>query len=55
MTVAEAAKWSGIGVKRIRSYVNSADPPPMLRVGRKVLIQRDAFPRYLERKQEVVM
>ena len=54
LTVEEAAKWSGIGIGRIREMVNSIDPPPLFRAGNKVLIQREKFPLYLESKQEVV-
>lgn len=54
LTIAEAAEWSGVGEKKLRSYVNSIDPPPMLRIGKKVLIQRSKLPLYLESKQEVV-
>ena len=54
LTIAEAAEWSGVGEKKLRSYVNSIDPPPMLRIGKKVLIQRSKLPLYLESKQDVI-
>ncbi len=53
LSVEQAAEFSGIGQKTLRDMMNSADPPPFLKIGAKRLIQRDAFPKYLERKQEV--
>lgn len=53
LTIAEAAKYVGIGEKAMRDYVNSADPPPMLKVGGKRLLQRSALAGYFERKQDV--
>ncbi len=50
----EAAEWSGIGRNALAEYLDSADPPPFLRVGRTRYIQAAALPAYLERKQEVV-
>ena len=53
VTVPQAAEMSGIGEKQIRDWLNSNDPMPFIRVGTKRLIQRDAFPKYLEKLQEV--
>lgn len=56
LTVAEAAEWSGLGEKAMREFVNSIDPPPHMKVGnKKVLIQREKLPAYLEGKQAVRM
>lgn len=53
LTIQEAAEYAGIGEKTMRDFVNSSDPPPYMRVGKKVLIQRKKLPDYLESKQEV--
>lgn len=53
ITVAQASEMSGIGRDAIYNMLNSTDPPPFIRIGNKRLIQRDAFPTYLESKQEV--
>ena len=53
LTVDEAAAYVGIGVKAMRDYVNSKEPPPMMRVGKKVLLQKSALAPYFERRQEV--
>lgn len=51
LTVKEAARYAGIGEGTMRDYVASADPPPMLLVGRKRYLQRDGLERYLEERQ----
>ena len=53
LSAEQASEYSGIGTKVIRDMLNSADPPPHIRIGNKRMIQRDTFPSYLERKQEV--
>lgn len=53
LSTEQAAEFSGIGVKAIRDMLNSADPPPYIKLGNKRMIQRDAFPEYLEKQQEV--
>ena len=53
LTVAEAAAYVGIGEKTMRDYVNSSDPPPLLKVGGKSLLQRKALAGYFESKQQV--
>lgn len=56
MSVDEAAAWARIGQNTMREYLNSADPPPHILVGKNTrLIQRAALPAYLESKQEVVL
>ena len=51
LTVKQAAAYAGIGEGTMRDYVASADPPPMLIVGRKRYLQRDGLERYLEERQ----
>ena len=53
ITASQAAEMSGIGEKQIRDWLNSNDPMPFIRIGAKRLIQRDALPKYLEKRQEV--
>lgn len=53
LSVEEAASYVGIGVNTMRDFVNSTDPPPFMKVGKKVLLQKAALAPYFERKQEV--
>lgn len=53
LNVEEAASYVGIGVNTMRDFVNSKDPPPFMKVGKKVLLQKAALAPYFERKQEV--
>ena len=53
LTIPEASEWAGIGEKTMRGFVNSDDPPPHLKIGAKVLIQRAKLAEYLEGKQTV--
>lgn len=53
LTVKQAAAVSGIGEKTLRSYVNSADPPPMKMIGNKYMLERDGLKEYLHERQEV--
>ena len=53
MTIEQSSKFSGVGQNTLRAWLDSRDPMPYLQIGRKRLIQRDALPAYLERKQEV--
>ena len=53
VTAEEAAQYAGIGRNAMYEFLNSSDPPPFLRVGKKRLIQTAALEAYLERKQEV--
>lgn len=48
LTVKEAAALAGIGEKRMYELVNGRNPPPMLVMGHKRLIQRKALEAYLE-------
>lgn len=53
MSVPDAAEWTGLSKRRLHEFVNSADPPPFYRDGRKVFLQTEELKAYLERKQEV--
>jgi excisionase family DNA binding protein len=53
LTVDEAAEYVGIGRNAMYDYLNSANPPPFLRVGNKRLLQKAALADYFEERQEV--
>ena len=53
LSIAQASEMTGIGERTLRDMLNSRDPMPYIRIGSKRLIQRDALPEYLEKKQEV--
>ena len=53
LSVTDAADYVGIGVNAMRDYVNSADPPPYLKVGKKFMLERAALPGYFHERQEV--
>ena len=50
LTVEEAAKYAGIGINAMRTYIDSAYQPPILMVGSRRYIQRGGLARYLEEK-----
>lgn len=52
LTAIEAAEYVGIGVKAMRDYMNSDDPPPFLRIGNERRLERAALQDYFRRKQE---
>lgn len=51
LTVKQAAEMAGIGEKAMAGYVDGADPPPILKVGSRRYIQREALAKYLEERQ----
>lgn len=51
LTIDEAAKYVGIGQNAMRSYVDSQDPPPILKIGATRYVQKAALARYFEHKQ----
>ena len=53
LTAQEAADYVGIGVKKMRDYLNSTNPPPYLLVGGEKRVQRKALEPYFESLQEV--
>lgn len=53
MAIDQAAEYTGLSNKTLREYINSIDPPPYLKVGKKYMLQVAALPKYLERKQEI--
>lgn len=53
MNVRDAAAYVGIGIKAMRDYVNSTDPPPYMVIGQKKMLQVAALAPYFEKRQEV--
>ncbi len=53
LTVSEAAEYVGVSQKEVTRWLNSADPPPYLRIGNTRKIQTAKLADYVERKQEV--
>jgi len=53
LTVKEAAEYSNIGINRIESMLNSPMCSFVLHVGKKKLVKRKEFERYLERAVEI--
>ena len=48
LTLEEGAAYYGIGINKLRDLTNAEDCPYVLWVGRKRLIKRAAFEKYLE-------
>lgn len=48
LTIEEAAKYSGIGINRLRDIVAKPTCPFVLHIGTKKLIKRKLFEKYLE-------
>lgn len=50
LTVEEAAAYSGIGMNRIKDLSNGEDCPFVLWIGKKRLIKRKQFDKFLEKQ-----
>ncbi len=53
LTIEEAAKYSGIGIIKLREMTERADCPFVLWVGRKRLIKRREFDEYIDRTYSI--
>lgn len=53
LTIEEAAAYSNIGVNKIRSMADEPSCPFVLYIGKRKVIKRKEFERYLERAIEV--
>ena len=53
VSIAEAARFVGIGEKAMRDLLNSNDPPPYLLVGREKRPQLAALEKYFHERQEI--
>ena len=52
LTIEEAAAYSNIGINRIEEMAKRPGCPFVLYIGRKKLIKREAFEKYLEQTCE---
>jgi len=53
LTIEEAAAYSNIGVNKLRSMADEPSCPFVLYIGKRKVIKRKAFERYLEKVLEV--
>ncbi len=53
LTIQEAAEYSNIGVNKIRSMADEPSCPFVLYIGKRKVIKRKEFERYLEKAVEV--
>ena len=53
LTIEEAAKYSGIGIIKLREMTEKSDCPFVLWVGRKRLIKRREFDEYIDRTYSI--
>ena len=53
LTIEEAAAYSNIGINKIDSLLREPACPFVLYIGRKKLVKRKEFERYIEREEEV--
>lgn len=51
LTIAEAAEVTGISEKMLRDFVNSTEPPPHLKAGKKVLLNMEGLKDYLKERE----
>lgn len=53
LTIEEAAAYSNIGVNKLRSMADEPSCPFILCIGKRKVIKRKAFERYLEKSLEI--
>lgn len=53
LTIEEAAAYSNIGINRLRSMANAPSCPFVLYIGKRKVIKRKEFERYLGKASEV--
>lgn len=53
LTIEEAAAYSNIGINKLRSMADEPSCPFVLYIGKRKVIKRKAFERYLEKVLEV--
>lgn len=53
LTLEETAAYSGVGINRIREMTNNEDCPFVLWVGKKRLIKRRVFDKYIEKQYSI--
>ena len=53
LTIEEAAAYSNIGINKISDLLNKPGCPFVLYIGRKKLIKRKEFEKYIEKSLEI--
>lgn len=53
LTIEEAAIYSNIGINRIRNMLDEPCCPFIFNIGKKKLVKRKEFERYLEKAKEI--
>lgn len=53
LTIEEAAAYSNIGINKLRSMADEPSCPFVLYIGRRKVIKRREFERYLEKAVEI--
>lgn len=53
LTVNEAARYSGIGINKISELLNDPQCPFVVRVGRKRMVKREAFEKFIESVDQI--
>ena len=53
LTINEAAEYSNIGINKIQEMLSEPSCPFVLYIGRKKLIKRKEFEKYIEKRIEI--
>lgn len=53
LTINEAAEYSNIGINKIQEMLSEPSCPFVLYIGRKKLIKRKEFEKYIEKRMEI--
>lgn len=53
LTINEASEYSGIGINTIQNLVRKDDCPFVLKVGRKKMLNREGFEKYLAKQEQI--
>lgn len=53
LTIPEAAEYSNIGINKIEKMLSEPGCPFVLYIGRKKVVKRKEFERYLEKRLEI--
>lgn len=53
LSVTEAARYSGIGINRLSSMLNEPNCPFVMRVGRRRLVKREEFERFIKETDHI--
>ena len=53
LTVNEASEYSGIGINKISELLNDPSCPFVMRVGRKRMVKREAFEKFINSVEQI--